>query len=77
MIGTIEELMKKIKELEEEAKKSKLEPMGTEEDNIMNEKELEYTLSKINEALEGKKYKVTPELLAELKKKSKERRKQK
>lgn len=43
----------------------------------MNEKELEYTLSKINEALEGKKYKVTPELLAELKRKSKERRKQK
>lgn len=51
--------------------------MNEKEINIMNEKELEYTLSKINEALEGKKYKVTPELLAELKKKSKERRKQK
>lgn len=33
MIGTIEELMKKIKELEEEVKKSKLEPIGTEEIN--------------------------------------------
>lgn len=43
----------------------------------MNEKELEYTLKKINEALEGKTYRVTPELLAELKRKSKERRKQK
>ncbi len=33
MIGTIEELMKKIKELEEEVKKSKLEPISEEEIN--------------------------------------------
>ena len=33
MIGTIEELMKKIKELEEEVKKNKLEPIGKEEIN--------------------------------------------
>lgn len=31
MIGTIEELKKKILELEEEVKKSKLEPMEKEE----------------------------------------------
>ena len=43
----------------------------------MNEKELEYTLKKINEALEGKTYRVTPDLLDELKRKSKEKRKQK
>lgn len=33
MIGTIEELMKKIKELEEEMKENKLEPISEEEIN--------------------------------------------
>lgn len=41
----------------------------------MSEKEIEYTLRKINEVFEGKTYEVTPALLKELKKKSKERRK--
>lgn len=41
----------------------------------MSEKEIEYTLRKLNEAFEGKTYKVTPALLQDLKKKSKERRK--
>lgn len=41
----------------------------------MNEKELEYTLKKINEALEGKRHKVTQAYLDDLKKQSKEMKK--
>ena len=40
----------------------------------MNEKELEYTLKKINEALAGKKYPATPQLFAKLNKMADEKK---
>lgn len=41
----------------------------------MNEKELEYTLKKINEALGGKTYPATPQLFAKLNKQADEKQK--
>ena len=40
----------------------------------MTDREAEYTLRMLNEALEGKRYRVTPQLLKELKEKSKKRK---